>query len=86
MNNWSLSALGQVVDHETDGQEGLLVATTGPYDVLVIDRMLPKLDGLTLLRMLREGHVRPPALFLSAMSAIDDRVKGLESGGATTTW
>ncbi|OJT25868.1 DNA-binding response regulator [Archangium sp. Cb G35] len=76
-----LTELGQVVDHATDGQEGLLMATTGQYDVLVIDRMLPKLDGLTLLRMLREGHVRTPALFLSAMGAIDDRVKGLESGG-----
>ena len=76
-----LAELGQVVDHATDGQEGLLMATTGQYDVLVIDRMLPKLDGLTLLRMLREGHVRTPALFLSAMGAIDDRVKGLESGG-----
>ncbi|WPB76410.1 response regulator transcription factor [Archangium violaceum] len=76
-----LAELGQVVDHAADGQEGLLMATTGQYDVLVIDRMLPKLDGLTLLRMLREGHVRTPALFLSAMGAIDDRVKGLESGG-----
>ncbi|MFE8604798.1 winged helix-turn-helix domain-containing protein [Archangium violaceum] len=76
-----LTELGQVVDHARDGQEGLLMATTGQYDVLVIDRMLPKLDGLTLLRMLREGHIRTPALFLSAMGAIDDRVKGLESGG-----
>ncbi len=76
-----LTELGQVVDHAKDGQEGLLMATTGSYDVLVIDRMLPKIDGLTLLRMLREGHVRTPTLFLTAMGSIEDRVKGLESGG-----
>ncbi|SEL63949.1 two-component system, OmpR family, response regulator [Stigmatella aurantiaca] len=76
-----LTELGQSVDHARDGQEGLLMATSGTYDVLVIDRMLPRLDGLTVLRMLREGHVRTPTLFLTAMGSIDDRVKGLESGG-----
>ena len=76
-----LTELGQVVDHAKGGQEGLLMATTGTYDVLVIDRMLPGIDGLTLLRMLREGHVRTPTLFLTAMGSIEDRVKGLESGG-----
>ncbi|MCY1073527.1 winged helix-turn-helix domain-containing protein [Archangium lansingense] len=76
-----LLELGQVVDHAKDGQEGLLMATASHYDVLVIDRMLPKLDGLTVLKMLREARVRTPTLFLTAMGSIDDRVKGLESGG-----
>lgn len=71
------------VDHARDGHEGLMMAgdTAVPYDVLIIDRMLPKLDGVALLRTLRESGVSAPAIFLTAMGSIDDRVKGFESGG-----
>lgn len=74
---------GHTVDHAKDGHEGLMLAgdTAVPYDVLIIDRMLPKLDGVALLRTLRESGVAAPAIFLTAMGSIDDRVKGFESGG-----
>jgi len=71
---------GHTADVAADGHEGLMLATGGNYDVMVIDRMLPKLDGLTLLKTLRESGVKTPALFLTAMGSLDDRVKGLESG------
>ncbi|ATB35734.1 DNA-binding response regulator [Cystobacter fuscus] len=76
-----LGELGHGVDHAKDGHEGLMMATSSGYDVLVIDRMLPKLDGISLLKVLREGGTRTPVLFLTAMGSIEDRVKGLESGG-----
>jgi two-component system, OmpR family, response regulator len=57
-----------------------MLAGEGKYDVLVIDRMLPKLDGLALLKTLREGGVKTPALFLTAMGSVEDRVRGLEAG------
>lgn len=73
---------GHSVDLARDGHEGLMLAGDGAaYDVLIIDRMLPKLDGLALLKTLRESGVRTPAIFLTAMGSIEDRVKGLESGG-----
>ncbi len=73
---------GHTIDHAKDGHEGLMMAGDGAvYDVMVIDRMLPRLDGLLLLKTLRESGVKTPALFLTAMGSIDDRVKGLESGG-----
>ena len=74
---------GHTVDHAKDGHEGLMLAgdTVVPYDVLIIDRMLPKLDGVALLRTLRESGVTAPAIFLTAMGSIEDRVKGFESGG-----
>jgi two-component system, OmpR family, response regulator len=71
---------GHVADHAKDGHDGLMLAGEGKYDVLVIDRMLPKLDGLTLLKTLREGGVKTPALFLTAMGSVEDRVRGLEAG------
>lgn len=71
---------GHSADIAVDGHEGLMLATGGSYDVLVIDRMLPKLDGLSLLKTLRDSGVKTPALFLTAMGSLDDRVKGLESG------
>jgi two-component system OmpR family response regulator len=71
---------GQVADYAKDGYTGLMLASEEKYDVLIIDRMLPKLDGLKLLRVLREGGVKTPALFLTAMGSIEDRVKGLEIG------
>jgi two-component system OmpR family response regulator len=71
---------GHVADHAKEGHYGLILAGEEKYDVLVIDRMLPKLDGLTLLKTLREGGVKTPALFLTAMGSIEDRVRGLEAG------
>ncbi len=64
-----------------DGEEGLEMARAGGYDVLVIDRMLPRLDGLSLIQQLRSAGDQTPVLILSAMSHVDDRVKGLRAGG-----
>ena len=61
---------GHVVDHAKDGHNGLMLAGEENYDVLIIDRMLPKLDGLALLKALRESGVKTPALFLTAMGSI----------------
>jgi two-component system OmpR family response regulator len=71
---------GYTVDWVTDGRDGLFMAATGSYDLLVVDRMLPNLDGLSVLGMLRAQNVRTPALVLSALSQVDDRVKGLAAG------
>lgn len=76
-----LSEQGHQADHATDGHDGLMLATTGAYDVLVLDRMLPKLDGLSLLKAVRGAGVKTPAIFLTAMDRLEDRVKGLEAGG-----
>jgi two-component system, OmpR family, response regulator len=75
-----LSEAGHVVVTATDGRDGLFHATDGSFDVLVVDRMLPALDGLSLVRMLRAGGCTTPALILTAMGSIEDRVEGLESG------
>ncbi len=72
---------GHVVDIAADGLEGYGLASEGAYDVLVIDRMLPKMDGLSLIGGLREQKVETPALILSALGQVDDRVKGLRAGG-----
>ena len=76
-----LREAGHVVDHAPDGQEGLFLATGGAYDVMVVDRMLPRLDGVSLIRALRAAKVATPALFLTARSGVGDRVEGLEAGG-----
>lgn len=78
-----LSEHGHTVDHARDGHEGLMLGgdSGAQYDVLILDRMLPKMDGITLLKALRESGVHSPAIFLTAMGSIDDRVKGLQSGG-----
>jgi two-component system, OmpR family, response regulator len=73
--------VGHVADHAADGEEGLSLALDGGYDVLIVDRMLPKLDGLTVIGRLRSKNVTTPALILSALGAVDDRVKGLRAGG-----
>ncbi|MCR4523585.1 MULTISPECIES: response regulator transcription factor [Bosea] len=73
--------VGHVADHAADGLEGYAMAEGGGYDVLVIDRMLPRLDGLSLIRSLREQKDDTPALILSALAQVDDRVKGLRAGG-----
>jgi two-component system OmpR family response regulator len=72
---------GHVVDQTIDGLDGYALAREGNYDVLIVDRMLPKLDGLSLVRSLREQEVDTPVLFLSALGQVDDRVKGLRAGG-----
>ena len=74
-------AEGFAVDHAIDGLEGLDMALTEPYDAAVVDIMLPGLDGLALIGKLRRAKVMTPVIILSAKSAIDDRVKGLQVGG-----
>jgi two-component system OmpR family response regulator len=72
---------GHVAEHAADGLAGYGRASEGEYDVLIVDRMLPKMDGLSLISGLREQGVQTPALILSALGQVDDRVKGLRAGG-----
>ena len=75
-----LSGEGHVVDHLTDGKDALAQAMSGDYDLLVLDRMLPSLDGLSILKSLRAAKVDAPAILLTALGAVDDRVAGLRGG------
>jgi two-component system, OmpR family, response regulator len=72
---------GFAVDHAKDGEEGLDLASAISYDAAILDLMLPRLDGLSLLRRLRQQKIRTPVLILSARANVDDRVLGLQSGG-----
>ena len=72
---------GFAVDHAADGETGLHLATTEPYDVAIVDLMLPRLDGLSLIQRMREKKIRTPVIILSAKHSVDDRVKGLQTGG-----
>lgn len=72
---------GHTVDTAANGKDGLFLATTEKYDVLIVDRMLPQLDGLTVIKTLRGAGNTTPVLILSALGEVDDRVKGLRSGG-----
>jgi len=74
-------AEGFAVDHAADGQNGLHLALTEPYDAAIVDIMLPELDGLTLIRKMRHEKVKTPVIVLSAKGSVDDRVKGLQTGG-----
>ena len=76
-----LTEAGHTCDLLTDGRDGLFQATRESYDVLVVDRLLPGLDGLSVVRALRAAGVLVPVLFLTALGGIDDRVAGLEAGG-----
>jgi two-component system OmpR family response regulator len=76
----SLEECGHVVDSVADGREGLLLAADSEYDVMIVDRMLPGIDGLGVIKTLRAAGVKTPALVLSALDRIDDRVAGLEAG------
>jgi len=76
-----LKESGHVVDDAADGDVGLSLALSRPYDVAIIDRMLPKMDGLGVVAEMREHGNATPVLFLSALSEVDDRVKGLKAGG-----
>jgi two-component system, OmpR family, response regulator len=73
--------VGHVAEHAADGEEGLALAGDGGYDVLIVDRMLPKRDGLSVIGVLRDKGLGTPALILSALGKVDDRVKGLRAGG-----
>lgn len=72
---------GFVVDCAAEGKDGLYLAATEKYDVIIVDRMLPSLDGLSIVKMLRATGNHTPAIFLTTMSGIDDRVEGLDAGG-----
>lgn len=76
----SLSELGHVFEHAADGKSGFLSALDSDFDVMVIDRMLPGLDGLSLVKSIRSADVATPIIFLSAIGGINDRVDGLEAG------
>jgi two-component system OmpR family response regulator len=73
--------VGHVADHAADGLDGYDLAREGSYDVAIVDRMLPKMDGLSLIGALRAQSVETPVLILSALGQVDDRVKGLRAGG-----
>ncbi len=76
-----LKEAGFAVDHSTNGEDGLHLALHEPYDVAVIDIMLPKLDGLTVIEELRRKRINTPLIILSAKRSVDERVKGLQKGG-----
>ena len=77
----AFSEAGHSVELAGDGEAGLSLATDGQFDVLIVDRMLPKMDGLSVLAQLRQGGNQTPALILSALGQVDDRVTGLRAGG-----
>jgi two-component system, OmpR family, response regulator len=76
-----LREAGFSVDHAADGRNGWLMASTEPYTLNIVDRMLPDMDGLAIVQALRAAGKRTPILFLSALGQVDDRVKGLRAGG-----
>ena len=77
----ALKESGHTADTAADGDTGLALARDGAYDVIIVDRMLPQRDGLNIIETLRRESVRTPALILSALGSVDDRVKGLRAGG-----
>ena len=77
----ALKEHGHTADHAVDGEDGLALASNEQYSVLIVDRMIPKIDGLTVIQTLRDADNRTPILILSALSQVDDRVKGLRAGG-----
>jgi len=76
-----LEQAGYSVDSADNGKDGLFLATTESYDALIVDRMLPGVDGLTIVRTMRASDINTPALLLSALGEVDDRVAGLKAGG-----
>lgn len=77
----ALVEAGHTVDYAGVGRDGLLLAAGEAYDVIILDRMLPQIDGLAILRTIRASGVNTPVLLLTALGGIDDRVEGLEAGG-----
>ncbi|MGC1401314.1 MAG: response regulator transcription factor [Thermodesulfobacteriota bacterium] len=75
-----LKAAGYAVDHALDGETGLDMALTEPYDTVILDIMLPKRDGLSLIEKMRKEKISTPVIILSAKGSIDDRIKGLQTG------
>jgi two-component system, OmpR family, response regulator len=75
-----LKAAGYAVDHALDGETGLDMALTEPYDTVIMDIMLPKRDGLSLIEKMRKEKISTPVIILSAKGSIDDRIKGLQTG------
>jgi two-component system OmpR family response regulator len=76
-----LGESGYTVDHAAEGRDGLFMASSGGYDAIIVDRMLPGMDGLAIIAALRAADIHTPVLILSALGAVDDRVKGLRAGG-----
>jgi two-component system OmpR family response regulator len=76
-----LTSVGFEVDHVADGREGLLRAVSEPFAAITLDRMLPNVDGLTIVSVMRQSGVDTPVLMVSALSDVDERVKGLRAGG-----
>ncbi len=76
-----LKQAGYAVDRCADGEEALILAETTAFDAAVVDVMLPKLDGLSLVQRLRSKKIRTPVIILSAKASVDDRIKGLQAGG-----
>jgi two-component system OmpR family response regulator len=76
-----LTEAGYAVDVASDGSEGLALATNSAYDAAIVDVMLPKLDGLSVIDQMRARGIRTPVLILSARRSVDDRVRGLQAGG-----
>jgi two-component system OmpR family response regulator len=76
-----LKQAGFAIDHAADGEDGLHLALTGSYDAAIVDIMLPKRDGLALIEELRRQKANTPVLILSAKRSVDDRIKGLQTGG-----
>jgi two-component system OmpR family response regulator len=76
-----LGESGHTVDRAADGKDGLFMAVENPYDVMIMDRMLPGMDGLAIIRALRASDKHTPVLILSALGEVDDRVNGLRAGG-----
>ena len=71
---------GHVVEHSANGRDGLVLASSGGYDVMVVDRMLPGLDGVAIVRTIRAAGARAPVLLLTTLGGVNDRVEGLEAG------
>lgn len=72
---------GHVIDLAATGRDGLFMGTSEPYDMMIVDRMLPEIDGLQIVRTMRSSGVKTPVLFLTTLSGVHDRVAGLDAGG-----
>jgi two-component system, OmpR family, response regulator len=75
-----LKEAGHNIDHAANGKDGLIMATSESYDAIVLDRMLPGVDGMTILRTLRASRIATPVIILSALGEVDDRIEGLNAG------
>lgn len=76
-----LREAGHVIDHAASGRDGLFLATAEQYDAMIIDRLLPQVDGLTIISTIRASGISAPVIMLSALGEVDDRIRGLRAGG-----